>query len=77
MHERRASRPCPASHQVDVRGDAVTLSCVRLGPAIRAVIARYPDARDFEISGAGLEEAFLELTADRDDESDQTAGAIA
>jgi ABC-2 type transport system ATP-binding protein len=31
--------------------------------AIRALLARYPDARDIEITGAGLEEAFLELTA--------------
>ena len=29
---------------------------------------RYPEARDIEISGAGLEEAFLELTAGDDDE---------
>ena len=26
------------------------------------VLAAYPEARDIEISGAGLEEAFLELT---------------
>jgi hypothetical protein len=29
---------------------------------MRALLQRYPDARDLEITGAGLEEAFLELT---------------
>ena len=31
--------------------------------ADRALLAAYPEARDIEITGAGLEEAFLELTA--------------
>ena len=31
--------------------------------AIRALLEQFPQARDIEISGAGLEEAFLELTA--------------
>ncbi len=62
----------------DVRGDAVTLSCTDSDQAIRAVVARYPGARDFEISGAGLEEAFLELTSDHDaaDTTDHAAGAL-
>jgi ABC-2 type transport system ATP-binding protein len=50
----------------DVRGTAVALSCNDSDAAIRAVIDRCPNARDFEISGAGLEEAFLELTSDHD-----------
>jgi len=29
----------------------------------------YPQARDIEITGAGLEEAFLELTGGEDDEA--------
>ena len=41
------------------------LACVDSDAAIRALLAEYPDARDIEISGAGLEEAFIELT-DRD-----------
>ena len=36
---------------------------------------RYPEARDIEISGAGLEEAFLELTGDDDDEEARAMNA--
>jgi hypothetical protein len=32
-------------------------------PAIRALLAAHPEARDIEIASAGLEQAFLELTA--------------
>jgi ABC-2 type transport system ATP-binding protein len=33
---------------------------------VRALLAAYPEVRDLEISGAGLEEAFLQLTGDED-----------
>lgn len=46
------------------RGDAIVLSCSDSDEAIRALLARYPEARDIEIRGAGLEEAFLELIAE-------------
>jgi ABC-2 type transport system ATP-binding protein len=39
------------------------LACSDSDAAIRALLASYPAARDIEITGAGLEEAFLELTA--------------
>src|SRR5205085_9408684 len=45
------------------RGEAVLLRCSDSDLAIRALLAAFPDARDLEITGAGLEEAFLELTA--------------
>jgi ABC-2 type transport system ATP-binding protein len=44
-------------------GDSVLLRCGDSDAAIRALLAAYPDARDLEITGAGLEEAFLELTS--------------
>jgi ABC-2 type transport system ATP-binding protein len=50
------------------RGSSFHLRCSDSDSAIRALLAAYPDARDIEISGAGLEEAFLELTADDDAE---------
>jgi ABC-2 type transport system ATP-binding protein len=46
----------------DRHGKAVLLTCSNSDQAIRALLARYPDARDIEIVGAGLEEAFLQLT---------------
>jgi ABC-2 type transport system ATP-binding protein len=53
----------PGVAGVDRRGEAVVLNCSDSDIAIRALLDAYPDARDIEISGAGLEEAFLELTA--------------
>ena len=52
----------PGVTSADGRGDAVVLRCTDSDAAIRALLQRYPDARDIEITGAGLEEAFLELT---------------
>jgi ABC-2 type transport system ATP-binding protein len=45
------------------RGDAVVLACGDSDAALRQLLARYPAARDIEVRAAGLEEAFLELTA--------------
>jgi ABC-2 type transport system ATP-binding protein len=37
--------------------------CTDSDTALRALLAAYPQARDVEVAGAGLEEAFIELTA--------------
>jgi ABC-2 type transport system ATP-binding protein len=58
-----ALRALPGVVSVDRRGAAITLRCNDSDAAIRALLTQYPTARDIEISGAGLEEAFLELTA--------------
>ena len=42
------------------------LACSDSDAAIRALLDAFPAARDIEISGAGLEEAFLQLTAATD-----------
>jgi ABC-2 type transport system ATP-binding protein len=55
----------PGVSSAERRGEAVLLRCFDSDAAIRALLARYPVARDIEITGAGLEEAFLELTTDR------------
>jgi ABC-2 type transport system ATP-binding protein len=47
-------------------GDAVILRCSDSDRAIRGLLANYPEARDIEITGAALEDAFLELTRDPD-----------
>ncbi|HET7171219.1 MAG TPA: ABC transporter ATP-binding protein [Gaiellales bacterium] len=44
------------------RGEAIVLRCSDSDQAIRALLVAHPGARDIEITGAGLEEAFLELT---------------
>jgi ABC-2 type transport system ATP-binding protein len=54
----------PGVNSADRHGDAVTLVCSDSDAAIRALLDRHADARDIEIAGAGLEEAFVRLTAD-------------
>jgi ABC-2 type transport system ATP-binding protein len=43
-------------------GEAIVLACTDSDSAIRALLATYPQLRDVEIAGAGLEAAFRELT---------------
>jgi ABC-2 type transport system ATP-binding protein len=45
-------------------GESVRIVCADSDAAIRALLSRYPGARDIEVAGAGLEEAFVELTRD-------------
>jgi ABC-2 type transport system ATP-binding protein len=54
----------PGVVAADRRGDAVILTCSDSDGAIRALLDEHPAARDIEITGAGLEEAFLALTGD-------------
>lgn len=54
-------------------GDAVALVCDDSDLAIRALLAQELEVHDIEISGAGLEEAFLELTASDDAKRQATA----
>jgi ABC-2 type transport system ATP-binding protein len=56
----------PGVTNVELRGEAVILSCNDSDAALRALLPAYPEARDFEVTGAGLEEAFLELTKDEE-----------
>src|SRR4051812_7489972 len=56
-------RSLPGVSSAELRGDSVLMRCGDSDAAIRALLAAHPGARDIEITGAGLEEAFLELTA--------------
>jgi ABC-2 type transport system ATP-binding protein len=60
----------PGVTAAERRGAAVVLRCTDSDAAIRALLADHPAAGDIEISGAGLEEAFLELTGGEDDDED-------
>jgi ABC-2 type transport system ATP-binding protein len=57
----------PGVTHVERRGEAVVLNCSDSDTAIRALLAAFPQARDIEISGAGLEQAFLQLTGAEDE----------
>jgi ABC-2 type transport system ATP-binding protein len=54
----------PGVISVERHGDAVILSSADGEAALRALLDRFPSTRDIEVRSAGLEEAFLELTAD-------------
>ncbi len=57
------------------QGDAVILSCTDAETALRALLGQFPQARDVEVHGAGLEEAFLALTADQNEDEDEFSEA--
>ena len=52
----------PGVSSAERHGEAVQLGCADSDAAVRALLARYAQARDIEVTGAGLEQAFLELT---------------
>jgi len=54
----------PGVSRAERRGEAVVLTCTDSDTALRALLAIEPEARDIEVRGAGLEEAFLRLTGD-------------
>jgi ABC-2 type transport system ATP-binding protein len=66
-------RALPGVATADRRGDAITLLCEDSDLAIRALLAADADVHDIEISGAGLEEAFLELTSRPDTDREALA----
>lgn len=70
--DRAALASLPGVTAADRRGEAVVLICSDSDATIRALLAAYPQARDVEIAGAGLEEAFVELTGDGDETSAAT-----
>jgi ABC-2 type transport system ATP-binding protein len=54
----------PGVTAVELHGESVVLVCSESDRAIRALLERFPAARDLEITGAGLEQAFLQLTGE-------------
>jgi ABC-2 type transport system ATP-binding protein len=60
MRARLADLPGVAA--AEAHGETVVLTCPDSDTALRALLDRCPHARDIEVSGAGLEDAFLTLT---------------
>ena len=63
----------PGVTSAERRGEAIVLACTDSDAAIRALLVAHPDARDIEIGGAGLEQAFLQLTGDAGGEAEVPA----
>jgi ABC-2 type transport system ATP-binding protein len=61
-----ALRALPGVVSADRHGDAVLLSCSDSDAALRGLLLSFPGARDIEVRGGSLEEAFLELTAEKE-----------
>jgi ABC-2 type transport system ATP-binding protein len=59
----------PGVSSAERHGESIALRCANSDPALRALLERYPDARDIEVRGGSLEEAFVELTGGEDDEA--------
>jgi ABC-2 type transport system ATP-binding protein len=57
----------PGVTRAERHGDALVLAASDSDTALRKLLERYPEARDIEVHGAGLEEAFLQLTGDEEE----------
>jgi ABC-2 type transport system ATP-binding protein len=68
--DRVALSALPGVRAVEHHGDTVLLSSDDSDVALRQFLIRNPAARDIEVRGAGIEEAFLELTAEAEGQID-------
>jgi ABC-2 type transport system ATP-binding protein len=57
----------PGVRSAQRHGDAVVLACSDADAALTAFLGAFPAARDIEVTGGTLEEAFLELTTSEPD----------
>ncbi len=63
----------PGAESADRHGEAIAMVCSDSDQAIRALLQSHPEARDIEIVGAGLEDAFVRLTASSAEEPAEIA----
>jgi ABC-2 type transport system ATP-binding protein len=63
----------PGVTNVDTRGEAVVINCSDSDAALRALLPAFPQAHDIEVTGAGLEEAFMQLTGDADTDKEDAS----
>jgi ABC-2 type transport system ATP-binding protein len=61
----------PGVISADRHGDTVILLASEQDLALRALLSEFPSARDVEVRGADLEEAFLALTSNNNDNDKQ------
>jgi ABC-2 type transport system ATP-binding protein len=56
----------PGVSGAELHGDGIILRCSDSDSALRALLDRFSAARDIEVHGGSLEEAFIELTGDEE-----------
>jgi ABC-2 type transport system ATP-binding protein len=66
----------PGVRSAQRHGDAIVLSCSDADVALLHLLRAFPAARDIEVTGGTLEEAFLELTASGPDANQSVTEAI-
>ena len=54
----------PGAASAEMHGDTAIITCNDSDSALRALLPQYPAARDIEVLGASLEDAFVALTDD-------------
>jgi ABC-2 type transport system ATP-binding protein len=64
----------PGVTRADRHGEAVALNCFDSDQALRALLSNFPEVHDIEVRGAGIEEAFLALTASEANSQVQEVG---
>jgi ABC-2 type transport system ATP-binding protein len=69
-----ALRRLDGVRDAELRGDSIVMNCTDSDQTVRALLREFPEVRDLEITGAGLEAAFLQLTGD--DDIDEPAAVI-
>jgi ABC-2 type transport system ATP-binding protein len=66
-----ALRELAGVNSVELRGEAIVLACDDSDAAIRDLLAKHPEVKDIEIAGAGLEQAFRQLTTVDDEDPNE------
>ena len=56
----------PGVSGAEAHGDGIILRCTDSDSALRALLSRFSNARDIEVHGGSLEEAFIELTGEEE-----------
>jgi ABC-2 type transport system ATP-binding protein len=56
----------PGVSAAEVHGDGILLRCADSDSALRALLSQFANARDIEVHGGSLEEAFVELTGEEE-----------
>ncbi|HTZ45668.1 MAG TPA: ABC transporter ATP-binding protein [Jatrophihabitans sp.] len=59
----------PGVIAAELRGDSIMLSCTDSDAAVRELFASHPSVKNLSVAAAGLEEAFLQLTGNREREA--------
>lgn len=65
----------PSVRTAERHGDSIVLQCNDSDITLRALLASHTEVRDVEVRGAGLDEAFLQLTGGTDLGLEDVAGA--